>query len=140
MNFIISLLIGAITSVMILLNGTLADGYGNFSSAILIHVVGLLAIILVCIISKTKFKLQRGIPIYLYSAGCIGVFTVLFTNMSYVNLGVALTLSLGLFGQSIFSVFVDHFGLFGMNKTKFNPKKLIGLGVIIAGIAVMAAY
>lgn len=140
MNYIISLLLGAITSVMVLFNGKLSDGYGNFSSTILIHIVGLAAIIIVCIVKKTKLKLERSIPFYLYSAGFIGVFTVLFTNVSFTNLGVSLTQALGLFGQSVFSILVDHFGLFGMNKIKFNPKKLIGFGIILAGIVIMAVY
>ncbi len=140
MNYLISLIIGAVTSIMILLNGTLSDAYGNYASSIIIHVVGLISIILVLFISKSKFRLQAGIPIYLYSAGLIGVATVLFTNLSFENLGVSLTQALGLLGQTIISLFLDHFGLMGIKPTKFKAKKLIGLFFIASGILVMTIY
>jgi bacterial/archaeal transporter family-2 protein len=140
MNYLISLIIGAVTSIMILLNGTLSDAYGNYTSSIIIHVVGLISIILVLFISRSKFRLQARIPIYLYSAGLIGVATVLFTNLSFENLGVSLTQALGLLGQTIISLFLDHFGLMGVKSTKFKAKKLIGLFFIASGILVMTIY
>jgi len=139
-NRFISIFIGAIISVMILFNGTLSNALGNFNSSIIIHIVGLISIILVLIISKSKFKIQRGIPFYLYSAGAIGVFTVVFTNLSFAKLGISLTLALGLLGQSIFSIFIDHFGLLGMKVIKFKQKKYIGLLFISFGIFIMAIF
>ncbi len=140
MNYLISLIIGAITSVMILLNGTLSNAYGNYASSIIIHVAGLISILLVLFISKSKFRLQAGLPIYLYGAGFIGVATVLFTNLSFENLGVSLTQALGLLGQTTISLFLDHFGLSGANSSGFKVKKLIGLFFIAGGILVMTIY
>lgn len=140
MIYIITLLIGAINSIMILFNGTLSSSYGNLSSSIIIHIVGLIGIILVLLITKTSFKLRRDIPLYLYSAGFIGIGTVLLTNISYANLGVSLHLALSLFGQTISSLLIDHFGLFGMKVTTFNKKKSIGLFLIVLGICIMTVY
>jgi transporter family-2 protein len=138
MNYILSLLTGAITSIMVLFNGTMSNYFGNFGSSIIIHISGLITIVLVLIITKTKIKLIKGIPIYLYSAGIIGVATVVFTNLSYTNLGVSLTLALGLLGQTLFSILVDHYGLFGMKMVKFNSKKYTGLCLMALGILIMA--
>ncbi|WFR59296.1 DMT family transporter [Anaerocolumna sp. AGMB13025] len=140
MNYLISLIIGAVTSIMILLNGTLSDGYGNYASSILIHISGLIAVLLILFITRTKFRLKKGTPIYLYCAGFIGVATVLFTNLSFEHLGVSLTLALGLLGQTLLSLFLDHFGLMGFKASRFNPKKLIGLLFIGVGILVMTIY
>ncbi len=140
MNYIISLIIGAVTSVMILLNGTLSDAYGNYASTIIVHVVGLLSVILVLIISKSKFRIRERIPFYLYCAGFIGVATVIFTNTSFANLGVSLTQALGLLGQTVISLILDHFGLMGVKPSKFNAKKLVGLCFISCGILVMTIY
>ncbi len=140
MNYLISLIIGAITSVMILQNGKLSDTYGNFASSIIIHIVGLLTIIPVLVLSKSKFKLKAGIPLYLYGAGFIGVATVLFTNLSFAALGVSLTQALGLLGQTVASIIIDHFGLMGMKPVKFKSKKSIGLFLISFGILIMAIY
>ena len=139
-NRFISIIIGAIISVMILSNGTLSNAFGIFSSSIIIHIVGLIAIILVLILSKSKYKIDRQIPLYLYSAGAIGVFTVAFTNLSFAKLGVSLTLALGLLGQSIISIIIDHFGMLGMKIMRFNHKKYIGLFLIAFGIFIMTIY
>lgn len=139
-NRLISIIVGAIISVMILYNGTLSNALGNFSSSIIIHIVGLISIILVIILSKSKLKIHRQIPLYLYSAGAIGVFTVVFTNLSFTKLGVSLTLALGLLGQSIFSIIIDHFGMLGMRIMRFNQKKYIGLFLIAFGIFIMTIY
>ncbi len=138
MNYIISLIVGALTSIMIYFNGSLSDGYGNLLSTVLIHLVGLIAILLIMVITHSKMKLPKGLPLYLYSAGFVGIGTVMLTNISYIKLGVSLPLALGLLGQTIFSLLTDHFGFFGMKVVKINPKKLIGLGVIGIGICIMA--
>ncbi|SHO44408.1 DMT family transporter [Anaerocolumna xylanovorans] len=138
MNYIISLIVGALTSIMIFFNGSLSDGYGNLTSTVLIHLVGLIAILLTLLITRSKMKLPKGLPLYLYSAGFVGIGTVMLTNLSYLKLGVSLPLALGLLGQTVFSLLTDHFGLFGMKMVKINPKKLIGLGIIGIGIFIMS--
>lgn len=140
MNNVVSVFIGALISIMIMINGTLANILGNYTSTIIIHIIGLITVMIILFISKARFKVDKTIPIYLYSAGAIGVFTVLFNNLSFSVLGVSLTLALGLLGQSITSILIDHFGLLGMKAVKFKKKKFIGLTLIILGISVMAAF
>ncbi len=83
------------------------------------------SIIFVLLISRSKIKIQKEIPIYLYSAGAIGVFSVVFSNLSFSKLGVSLTLALGLLGQSLSSIFIDHFGLLGMKVIKFEKRSVL---------------
>ncbi|MPM71963.1 hypothetical protein SDC9_118935 [bioreactor metagenome] len=92
------------------------------------------------LINKSKVKIQKDIPIYLYSAGAIGVLTVLFSNLSFLKLGASLTIALGLLGQSLSSIVIDNFGLLEMQIFKFEKKKLIGLIFIILGIFIMTIY
>jgi bacterial/archaeal transporter family-2 protein len=138
-NFLAALS-GALIAIMITFNGALSNAVGNYTSSIIIHVVGLISIILVLIISKSKIILRKKIPIYLYSAGAIGVFTVLFNNLSFSALGVSITLALGLLGQSLSSIIVDHFGILGMKVIKFEKKKIIGLLLIALGILIMTIF
>ncbi len=138
MNYIISLIVGAITSIMIFFNGSLSDGYGNPLSTVFIHLSGLIAILIIMLLTHSRMKLPKGLPLYLYSAGFIGIGTVMLTNIAYLKLGVSLSLALGLLGQTIFSLLTDHFGLLGMKTIKVNPKKLFGLGIIGIGICIMA--
>lgn len=140
MTKLISILIGALITLMITLNGTLSTGVGNYTSSVVIHFLGLVATILVVVFTKATFKVRNHLSWYLYSAGAVGVFTVLFNNISFAALGVSLTVALGLLGQTVSSLIIDHFGLLGMKKIEFEKKKIIGLLFIMAGIAVMTFY
>ncbi|MFJ8530979.1 DMT family transporter [Bacillus sp. NPDC094106] len=137
---LLSIIIGAFIAIMIPLNGILSEITGNYMSSVMIHLVGLFAIVIVLLVSKSKLRMQQGIPLYLYSAGAIGVFTVLFSNISFSVLGVSITIALSLLGQSVSSIIIDHFGLLGMKVVKFEKKKMIGLLLISSGIVVMTIF
>lgn len=137
---LISVIIGALIAIMLGFNGLLSSVTGNYTASVIIHSVGLLGMVVLLFITKSKVQFKRSIPLYIYSAGAIGVFTVLFNNQSYLHLGASLTLSLGLLGQSMASVAIDHFGLFGMKMIRFNKKKILGLLFIGSGILIMTIF
>ncbi|MBW6410594.1 DMT family transporter [Clostridium weizhouense] len=140
MNNLLSAFIGALITIMVMFNGTLSKISGNYTSTVIIHIVGLLGILFVLLITKSKMKFKKGLSLYLYSAGAIGVFTVIFNNFSYEILGASIPISLALLGQSIASIIIDHFGLLEMKKSKFNKKKSIGLTFIVLGIFIMTIF
>lgn len=137
---LISAVIGALIAIMLGFNGMLSSVTGNYTASVIIHSVGLFCMIFLLFITKSKVQFKRNFPLYIYSAGAIGVFTVLFNNQSYIHLGASLTLSLGLLGQSIASVAIDHFGLLGMKIVRFNKKKIFGLLFIGLGILIMTIF
>ncbi|MBN8048907.1 MULTISPECIES: DMT family transporter [Paraclostridium] len=137
MNYLISILTGVVLSIMVVLNGDLGNATGNYISSVIIHFVGLIGIIILLVVTKSKIKNLKGIPFYMFSGGLIGILTVLFTNISFTNLGVSLTVSLALLGQLVTSIVIDHFGYFDLEVNKFEKKKIIGLGIIILGIFIM---
>ena len=120
-------LIGVLISIMLAFNGALANYIGNNYSSIIIHVVGLVGICFILLLNKNKLNIPRNVPLYMYSAGAIGVLTVLFSNISFNTLGASITLSLGLLGQSVSSIIIDNYGLLGMKVNKFNKKMTIKL-------------
>lgn len=133
-------LIGVLITIMLALNGTLSKNTNNYLSTVIIHLVGLICISCILSIKRIKFKLHKNIPIYLYSAGAIGVFTVLLNNLSFNYIGASLTLALGLLGQSVTSIVIDHYGLLGSEINKFKKQKLLGLIIIALGIVIMTLY
>ncbi|MEN2259748.1 DMT family transporter (plasmid) [Paraclostridium benzoelyticum] len=137
MNYLISILTGVVLSIMVVLNGNIGNATGNYISSVIIHFVGLIGIIILLVVTKSKIKNLKGIPFYMFSGGLIGILTVLFTNISFTNLGVSLTVSLALLGQLVTSIVIDHFGYFDLEINKFEKKKIIGLGIIILGIFIM---
>ncbi|MDU5105596.1 DMT family transporter [Clostridium sp.] len=138
-NFL-SFFTGILITIMISLNGVLSKHLGNYSSILVIHILGFLILTLILTLKKYKIRFSKDIPLILYSAGIIGVFTVLFNNISFSALGAALTISLGLLGQTISSIIIDSFGLIKMQKISFKKEKILGLLLIILGIVVMTIY
>lgn len=135
-----AIFIGALIAIMVTFNGVLAGYLGNYQSILVVNIVGLIAVSLILIIKRKGIKLSQSIPIYLYTAGAIGVFLVFFNNLNFNYLGVSLTLSIGLLGQSITSGVIDHYGLFGMEVHKFHKEKLFGFLLISIGIAIMIFF
>ena len=134
-----SVVIGVLITIMLTFNGILSRTLGDYFSVLVIHLVGILFVALLLAARKTRPRLAKT-PWYFYSAGAIGIFVVIFNNLSFNRLGASVTTALGLMGQLIMSSAIDSFGLFGMDKHKFQRKKLIGMGIMFAGIVMMIAY
>lgn len=130
--------VGLVIAIMILFNGTLSNAMGNYQATVLIHIIGLIGVLIVILIKDQNFRIIGKLPILYYTAGIIGVLPVVFNNIGFANLGVSMTMALVLLGQSLASLLFDHFGVMGMPITKFNNKKIIGLGLISVGIVIMA--
>ncbi len=60
----------------------------------------------------------------MYLGGAIGVLTTLFHNLAFTKISVTSIIALSLFGQTITSLIVDKFGIFGMQKRVFERTSL----------------
>ena len=134
---ILALVIGALISVMISFNSGLEGYVVSTYSVVIIHAVGLIAILIVAAIKKEKIVIKEAIPFYLFLGGIFGVMLTLVNIITIGGIGVALTTALAVFGQLVFSSLVDHFGLFGLTKYEFNPKKLVGFFIVLVGLVIM---
>ena len=134
---ILALVIGALISVMISFNSGLEGYVGSTYSVVILHAVGLIAILIVAAIKKEKIVIKEAIPFYLFLGGIFGVMLTLVNIITIGSIGVALTTALAVFGQLVFSSLVDHFGLFGLTKYEFNPKKLVGFFIVLVGLGIM---
>ncbi|MDU2490409.1 MAG: DMT family transporter [Clostridium celatum] len=134
---ILALLIGALISIMISFNSGLEGYVGSTYSVVIIHAIGLIAILIVAAIKKEKMVIKEAIPFYLFLGGIFGVMLTLVNVITIGSIGVALTTALAVFGQLVFSSLVDNFGLFGLTKYEFNPKKLVGLFIVFVGLVIM---
>jgi transporter family-2 protein len=128
---------GILIAVMISFNGLLAKQLGNNIALIVIHILGVFTTSIIFIFSRYKYKNIKGLPIYLFIGGAIGIFNISLNNITINKLGVALTIGLCLLGQLGTSMIIDHYGLFGVNISKINIKKLTGIFIMSIGIVVM---
>ena len=134
---ILALVIGALISIMISFNSGLEGYVGSTYSVVIIHAVGLISILIVAAVKKEKIVIKEAIPVYLFLGGIFGVMLTLVNIITIGGIGVALTTALAVFGQLVFSSLVDHFGLFGLTKYEFNPKKLVGFFIVLCGLVIM---
>ena len=76
-------------------------------------------------------------PLISYAAGLLIGFYALSATVIIPRFGAASFVAYILAAQVLTSAIVDQFGMFGMPKRPLDLVKLIGLAVIIAGIAIM---
>lgn len=140
MAVFLSILSGFIVSIMIAMNSDLSSAMGVYISTAFIHFSGLVIIVTILKSKKLSMKFDKNISFYWYSGGAMGILTTVFQNVTVSNLGVSKTLALGLFGQSVVSILIEHYGWFETSKKLVKKKQLIGIGLILSGIIVMFIY
>ena len=137
MFYLLATLVGFLAAVMLVLNGGLTAAYGAWLATILIHAVGLAAILLLWLFRRGPLLPAQRLPFYYFLGGAVGVGTTLFNNIAFGAISVSAIMGLGLLGQSLASLAVDHFGLLGMEKRPFQKKKLVGFAFLGVGILLM---
>ena len=55
---LLSIFIGALIGIMVYFNGILSIYLGNYTSSVIVHLVGLIGIIIVLICTKSKLKFE----------------------------------------------------------------------------------
>jgi len=95
------------------------------------------AFLFVIISTKNPPSLEtiRSVPFYLWFTG--GLLSVMGISLYYYTipkLGIATMISLGLFGQIVFSLIAGHFGLMGLPVEPITIKRIIGVISMVTGI------
>lgn len=137
MNNLLVLLTGIILAVMISINGNLTNVHGVYLAAVIIHIVGSVFALILCMLQKDKKPLFSEKPKWIYLGGAIGVITTIFNNMAYGHISMTSIIALGLLGQAITSLIIDCYGLLGMKKQTFKKHSLIGFTIAFMGIFLM---
>jgi transporter family-2 protein len=136
MYYLLSLFSGLLISVMIYFNGILALHYGIYTSTLYIHLSGFVLITAIVLITRARPFAKRH-AWYLYLGGMLGVLTIVFNNVAFGRISVSALLALVLLGQTVSGLAIDQVGWIGMPRHPFNKRRIIGLLLTIAGIAVM---
>lgn len=79
-------------------------------------------------------KLMTAEPKYILTGGVIGAFITITVIQSMAGLGPAKAAMLIVISQLVVAYLIELFGIFGMEKTSFEWKKVIGMAVAIGGI------
>ncbi len=136
MFMIIAALVGMLITLMGTCNSQLAFNSSQLTSLLIFHLCSLLCISLIFIFVQKK-SIKGVVPFHLYTGGIVGVLVVYLNNLCFIKLGVSVTVSMIVLGQSIASVLVDSTGFLNMEKYHFKKRKLIGFCLMMMGILVM---
>lgn len=126
-----AVLYGVLMSVQTALCADLTRVYGNWFSAVTVHLTGLIAL--------TPFflgrwgKKQGNAQWFWYLGGSIGVVNVVITNYAILAIGMTYSNVLMLLGEILFALILDSFGLLGSSKQQVRPMKLTAVAVMIVG-------
>jgi transporter family-2 protein len=134
---IFAILAGTLVTVMSGINSRFSEIAGSVVSVLVIHASGLAAILVVSALVKQK-SIPGRIPAYMYLGGVIGVSTVFASNFAFSAIGASLTIAIALLGQTMFSVAADATGLLGRTKYPLSCRRIPGIVLVLAGIAVMS--
>jgi transporter family-2 protein len=133
-------LAGAFIPVMAILNGRLGKSMGEalHASVILFGVGFLFCLTVALVLTKSlphATDLANAKPIE-YLGGFIVGFYVISATLLAPRIGLANFIVCAVSAQIIISVVIDHFGLLGAMVRPVSVTRLVGIGLLIAGIIV----
>jgi transporter family-2 protein len=142
---LLALLAGAVLPVQGAVNGLLRADIGapftvgavSFIVATLSMAVALMAVIAFTDQPKPRFIQVAAVPWWAWLGGFAGAFYVTAVFTAIPVIGTAATVGLTVAGQQIASVFVDSYGWFRLPIRPVSALRLGGVGMLIAGVAII---
>jgi transporter family-2 protein len=136
---LLTLLIGGLLPIQAVLNTRLGRETGGFlMGSLLSFCVGLICLLMLNAGTNTSALLHLRpasvTPWYIWLGGVLGAFFVGYITWINQQQGVALTFALVVSGQIFASLVIDHYGFLGSEVRTITIEKLIGAGLIIAGL------
>ncbi|KAF5029502.1 putative inner membrane exporter, YdcZ [anaerobic digester metagenome] len=137
-GILIALLAGLLMSVQGVFNTRVMDSSNMWVTNSWVHLTAFAASISIWFFAGREnlfsvFNVSN--KLYLFG-GVIGAFITFTVIKSISSLGPAYATMLILLAQLVISCLIESFGLFGTEKMCFEWSKLIGVGLMIAGIVV----
>lgn len=137
--FAIAFLVGGALSIQAGVNSQLGKVVGNPIIATLItFLVGTVALIAYILVFQRQgldcFSNLKGLAWYKWTGGIIGAFFVAGIVFVAPQIGVANATALVIAGQIVFALFLDHFGLLDFAQHSMNSMRLLGSGLLVAGV------
>ena len=133
-----ALLAGAFIPLIGILNGRVGRALGEpfYASVMLFGVAIILALVVSVIFGKAAPSVQnlQTLRPMDYTAGFIVAFYVISATVLAGKIGVANFIVMAVSGQIMFSLMIDHFGLFGAPVKPINMTQLVGAVLLLIGL------
>jgi transporter family-2 protein len=117
------------------LSGKSTKEFGSMETVIMIHLFGLLAALIIYF-SRGDFSLSFFSKVNLLPiiAGSLGVVIIFSISNSVIMNGVTTTLVITIVLQLIVGKVIDHFGMFGVERSPINLYQVVGIVVVFIGV------
>ena len=112
-------------------------------AALVNFMVGGFVLLLVVLGTRTPNNLLLAVkeaPVYVWIGGLMGSIFVGSIIFLIPRLGAALSFSLIVCGQLVFSLILDHFGMFGVPVQPINWGRIAGVFLILGGVLVIHKF
>jgi transporter family-2 protein len=129
---------GAMLPIQFGINAQLATWVGSPLRATLVSfLVGAAVLFVAVLLFARGWPADKAAdaPWWVWVGGFLGAFYVLGSVVTAPKLGAAALFAFILAGQAVASLAVDHFGWVGFDENPVTPGRLVGIGLVAAGVA-----
>ena len=138
---ILAVAIGALAGIQPVINGRLGRTMGDPALAALISVCTSTACMIVYVLitrpTVPDLVTVKAAPWWIWTGGIIGAMYVAISLAIVVRLGATTLASVILLGQLSAALVVDHYGWFGITRHEISPPRLLGVVLLVAGVALI---
>lgn len=137
-GFFIAVISGALMSVQGVFNTQVTKASGIWAAAAFVQFSALIVCLGAWALLERGSLLQvfQAEPKYMLLGGAIGAFITYTVVWSMSALGPAKAAMFIVISQLIVAYLIEVFGMFGVDKTGLSWRKLLGMGIAIAGIVI----
>ena len=134
MGIVYLFLSGIFNSIMVSFNGQLGIYHSLLAVTFIVHVVAAVILFIYIPVVQHKKITFRGVPLYVYTVGLLGVTIVAASSWCTTTIGATAVLSLSVTGQMVCSAIFDHYGFFGVKKIPFKKEQIPAYILVVIGI------
>ena len=138
--FIWASLAGAFIPLIGILNARVGRALGEpiYATVIVFFVAIFIALLASVVFGKSSLSTQnlQNLAPFDYGAGLIVAFYVMSATVLAPKIGVANFIVMAVSSQILFSLMIDHFGLFGAPIKPVDLTKIFGAGLLLLGVAI----
>ncbi len=135
--FLVAILSGAANPLQSATNGQLNKQLGTpVWAGVIVYATGLLGMLAVELATRQPFPAGRAASVswWAWAGGLVSVISTMAGLMLVQRLGAGIFTGLSITASLVVSVLLDHFGLLGLKQHTATPGRLLGCGLLVAGV------
>lgn len=138
LGFVYALAAGAAMSFQGVMNTRMGDRIGVLETSAWVQLTGfLLALAAALIFGRGQWQQFVGAPWYAYLGGVLAPVITVTVMLAIAGLSPTIAISTILLSQLTVAALIDAFGLMGAERLPFTWQRIVGIGLMAAGVVMM---